>query len=101
MFQAAGCQGCDDSGYSGRVGLHEFFTLNTAVRHLIQIRATSDELMGQALATGMRSLRQDGIEKVLQGFTDIHEVRKVTIMDHTESASMKDEAVADMDSVSA
>jgi type II secretory ATPase GspE/PulE/Tfp pilus assembly ATPase PilB-like protein len=72
---APGCKTCEDSGFRGRVGLHELLTVSRDMRRLIQTGARVEELVNTALAEGMRTLRQDGIEKVLQGFTTIEEVR--------------------------
>ena len=74
-WHAVGCEKCGKTGYRGRLGIHELLTVNAELRHLIQVRARSEEVLTQALADGMRSLRQDGIEKVLQGHTSLSEIR--------------------------
>ena len=74
-FQAPGCGHCGDSGFAGRVGLHELMTVNRDLRHLIQTGARADEVQRVAMADSMRTLRQDGIEKVMSGLTSIEEVR--------------------------
>jgi type II secretory ATPase GspE/PulE/Tfp pilus assembly ATPase PilB-like protein len=71
----SGCDKCGGSGLRGRVGIHELMPVSRNVRQLIQTGARVDELQRQALAEGMLTLRQDGIEKVLQGFTTLGEVR--------------------------
>ncbi|MEO6278136.1 ATPase, T2SS/T4P/T4SS family [Roseateles sp.] len=73
-FTNAGCATCGHSGYKGRAGLHELLTVSRDIRHMIQTGARAEELFNAALAEGMRSLRQDGIVKVLQGLTTIAEV---------------------------
>jgi type II secretory ATPase GspE/PulE/Tfp pilus assembly ATPase PilB-like protein len=74
-YQAKGCERCDNSGFKGRLGLHELMVVDRALRSLIQTHARSEDLLRCALASGMRTLRQDGIEKVLAGLTTIEEVR--------------------------
>ncbi len=78
LYRAQGCEHCTD-GYKGRVGLHEMMVGSAEVKHLVQTRAPVSQLVTAALADGMRTLRQDGIEKVLQGVTDMKQVRKVCI----------------------
>ena len=70
-----GCEQCNKNGYRGRAGIHELMTVSHSLRHLIQTGRRADELQRQALCEGMRTLRQDGIEKVLAGVTTIEEVR--------------------------
>ena len=73
---APGCPACDQSGFKGRAGVHELLMVDSALRRLIQTRAPSDTLQHSAMQTGhFRTLRQDGILKVLQGLTTIDEVR--------------------------
>ena len=77
LFRAAGCAHCEGSGYHGRVGIHELLVMTPALRHLVQTRAPVNELVKAAIAGGMRTLKQDGIEKILAGRTDIGKVRAV------------------------
>ncbi|PTQ76563.1 type II secretory ATPase GspE/PulE/Tfp pilus assembly ATPase PilB-like protein [Nitrosomonas oligotropha] len=79
LYKAAGCDDCAGTGYSGRVGLHELMTATDALKKNIQERARVADMLVTALGDGMRTLKQDGIEKVLQGVTDIHQVRVVCI----------------------
>ena len=81
-FDAPGCLACGGSGLLGRTGLHELLTMSRAQRHLVQTGARSDEIQRQAIAEGMRTLRQDGIDKVLAGLTSIAEVRASTHSDN-------------------
>ncbi|MCW5632543.1 MAG: Flp pilus assembly complex ATPase component TadA [Rubrivivax sp.] len=73
-----GCVHCDHHGYRGRLGLHELMRADEVVREGIRHRAPAPELQAAALAAGMRTLRQDGIEKMLQGLTDMPEVIAAT-----------------------
>ena len=73
-----GCSHCEHTGFRGRAGLHELLTVTREMRRLIQTGARVELLMHAAIADGMRTLRQDGIEKVLAGVTTIEEVRAMS-----------------------
>ena len=75
---APGCAHCGHSGFAGRLGLHELLVVSRELRHLIQTSACAEELQRAAMAEGMRTLRQDGILKVLAGLTAIEEVRAIS-----------------------
>ena len=75
---ASGCPKCGDSGFASRVGLHELLVVSRELRRLIQTSARAEELQRVAMNEGMRSLRQDGILKVLAGVTAIEEVRAIS-----------------------
>lgn len=79
LYQAAGCEHCNGTGYSGRVALHELLTATDTLKKNIQEHARVAEMLVTALNEGMCTLKQDGIDKVLQGITDIHQVRAVCI----------------------
>jgi len=79
LYEKVGCDKCGNTGYRGRVGLHELLIGTDPVKKLIQEHARVAELLATALEEGMRTLKQDGIEKVLAGVTDIHQVRAVCI----------------------
>ncbi len=70
-----GCKECDGTGYKGRAGIHELMVVSRELRRLVQTRASVAAMQRTALAEGMRTLRQDGIDKVLAGVTSIEEVR--------------------------
>jgi type II secretory ATPase GspE/PulE/Tfp pilus assembly ATPase PilB-like protein len=72
---APGCAACNHTGLKGRIAIHELMVISRQLRHLIQTGGRVEELQRVALAEGMLTLRQDGIEKVLQGLTSIDEVR--------------------------
>ncbi|WP_119354001.1 GspE/PulE family protein [Azohydromonas sediminis] len=74
QYRRHGCARCDGSGYHGRLGLHELMLADDAARELIRHRAPAAQLHAAALAAGMVTLRQDGIEKMLAGLTDLAEV---------------------------
>ncbi|MEO5689693.1 MAG: ATPase, T2SS/T4P/T4SS family [Burkholderiaceae bacterium] len=75
FFKGTGCAKCGNTGVKGRAGVHELLTVSKGVRHLIQQGARSEQIQHHAMGEGMRTLRQDGIEKVLAGVTTIEEVR--------------------------
>jgi len=77
LQRAAGCTACDDRGYRGRIGLHELLLATPAIKKLIHRRATVDAMLATAIKEGMRTLKQDGIEKILQGHTDVAQIRAV------------------------
>mgnify|MGYP003704341151 CR=1 FL=1 len=79
-YHSPGCGRCENTGFRGRAGLHELMTISRDLRRLIQTGARAEELQACALREGMRTLRQDGIEKVLQGITGIEEVRATSNM---------------------
>ncbi|MDO8925632.1 MAG: ATPase, T2SS/T4P/T4SS family [Sideroxyarcus sp.] len=79
LYEKVGCEKCSGTGYRGRVGLHELLIGTDPVKKAIQEHARVAELFAIALEEGMRTLKQDGIEKVLSGITDIHQVRAVCI----------------------
>ncbi len=79
LYAAVGCDVCNGTGYKGRVGLHELLIGTDAIKKNIQEHARVSEMFATALEAGMRTLKQDGIEKVLMGITDIHQVRSVCI----------------------
>jgi type II secretory ATPase GspE/PulE/Tfp pilus assembly ATPase PilB-like protein len=73
-FHSPGCSSCGNTGYKGRAGLHELLSISKNLRRMIQTGARAEELHHAGLTEGMRSLRQDGIVKVLQGITTLSEV---------------------------
>ena len=78
LYSAHGCPACEDQGYKGRLGLYELLLATPHIKRLIQTRAPVTEITAAAMQEGMRSLKQDGLEKILQGFTDINQVRAVS-----------------------
>ena len=79
LYEKVGCPDCSGTGYRGRVGLHELLEGTDPLKKLIQEHARVAELFASGLEEGMRTLKQDGIEKVLSGVTDMHQVRAVCI----------------------
>jgi len=79
LYKAVGCDKCNKTGYKGRVGLHELLVADDGVKKLIQERARVAELFASAVEGGMRTLKMDGMEKVMMGLTDLKMVRQVCI----------------------
>lgn len=79
LYRAKGCGTCRNTGYKGRMGIHELLVGTDEIKRLIQKRATVEEIRDIAIEQGMTTLLQDGIEKVIQGLTNFKEVRSVCI----------------------
>ncbi|MGH8671367.1 MAG: GspE/PulE family protein [Burkholderiales bacterium] len=79
LYKPKGCDECNNTGYKGRIGLHELLVGSDEIKKNIQEHARVAEMLVTALAQGMRTLKQDGMEKVLQGHTDMFQVRAVCI----------------------
>ncbi len=78
IYKAVGCSSCSQSGYSGRTVIHELLLLDDAVRSLIVRNSDAGTIKKAALQAGMKTLREDGIAKVLQGQTTIDELMRAT-----------------------
>jgi type II secretory ATPase GspE/PulE/Tfp pilus assembly ATPase PilB-like protein len=76
-YRAKGCPYCDRTGYKGRMALYELLAADATVKRLVQTRAPVTEIAAAAAANGMRTLKQDGIDKVIRGLTDLQQVRTV------------------------
>src|ERR671911_884861 len=76
-FEPGACVRCGQSGYKGRTGLYEVMMMTDSLRRLILDRVSHDDLRAQAREEGMRTLRQDGLEKVRHGITSVSEVLRV------------------------
>ncbi len=81
LTRGAGCADCAYTGYSGRIGIFEIFVINEEVQHLIYEQVGSGELRNKARELGMRTLREDGLRKVIAGQTTLEEVFRVTMGD--------------------
>jgi len=78
IYEGRGCEACKFTGYWGREGIYEFLVLNDALRDLVSTKATGSQIKNKAIEQGMRTLRQDGWEKVKKGLTTPSEVIRVT-----------------------
>jgi type IV pilus assembly protein PilB len=81
LLKGRGCGECGNTGYKGRMGIYEIFTISDEMQDMIFREASSFEIKETAVKNGMRTLRQDGLRKVLSGITTIDEVVRVTIAD--------------------
>ncbi len=79
LWSPVGCAECNGTGYKGRIGLHELMVGTERIKRLIQENARVAELFPAAIDDGMRTLKMDGMEKVLQGITDMKQIRAVCI----------------------
>ncbi|HZV63117.1 MAG TPA: ATPase, T2SS/T4P/T4SS family [Methylophilaceae bacterium] len=77
LQMASGCPQCSNTGYRGRFGVYELLMVTPDIKRMIQFRAPVSELLPAAIQAGMRTLKQDGICKVLQGKTDMAQIRAV------------------------
>lgn len=84
LFRGRGCERCRESGYLGRTGIFELFSVNNDVRQMIAARKDSQVMKDYALASGMKSLYMDGLHKVMNGVTTVQEVLRVTQKDYVE-----------------
>jgi len=79
LYRPKGCGACDNSGYKGRMGIHELLLGTDEMKRLIQKHSSIEELRALAMDQGMTTLLQDGIQKSIQGVTDFKQVRRVCI----------------------
>ncbi|MCA1659421.1 MAG: Flp pilus assembly complex ATPase component TadA, partial [Verrucomicrobiaceae bacterium] len=81
IMKPAGCDHCRGTGYRGRMGIFEIFVINDDVRHMINDKRSTLLLRQRARELGMRTLREDGVRKVLAGLTSADEVISITMGD--------------------
>ena len=77
LFRPTGCGACSNTGYRGRIGLYEVMQMSEEIERLTVDRASSDTLKAVALEQGMKTLRDDGLEKAASGLTSIEEIARV------------------------
>ena len=82
FYRGKGCDGCNNTGYKGRIGLFELMIMNDELRDMIMQNATSDELRVKAVSCGMITLRDYGKQFVFDGFTTAEEIVRETFHDH-------------------
>jgi type IV pilus assembly protein PilB len=81
VMKPIGCDQCRQTGYKGRMGIFEIFIIDDDVRHMINKRSSTVLLRHRARELGMRTLREDGVRKILAGLTSAEEVISITIGD--------------------
>jgi type II secretory ATPase GspE/PulE/Tfp pilus assembly ATPase PilB-like protein len=79
LYRPKGCPSCNNTGYKGRMGVHELLVGTDEIKKAVQRRAPIDELRMLAMQQGMRTLLQDAIEKSFQGITDVKQARAVAV----------------------
>ncbi|OCC15162.1 Type II secretory pathway, ATPase PulE/Tfp pilus assembly pathway, ATPase PilB [Dissulfuribacter thermophilus] len=80
LMGAGGCPKCNNTGYRGRIAIHELLVGSREIKRLIVEKAPVERLLEQGIKEGMRTLKQDGIYKIIQGYTDMVNVRKVCLV---------------------
>ncbi len=78
LYRGKGCDSCNHSGYSGRIGIFEILEMSEPIRQLVMGNANSQTIQNQAKADGMVTMLENGIQKALEGVTTIDEVLRVT-----------------------
>jgi type IV pilus assembly protein PilB len=81
FYHGKGCKSCRNTGYRGRTGIFEMLTLNPEIQDLVMKKASSNQIKEVAVKVGMKTLREDGISKVIAGMTTLDEVLRVTQLD--------------------
>jgi type IV pilus assembly protein PilB len=79
LYRARGCPKCSGTGYRGRIGVYEVMPVSETIERLTVENATAEQIKKIAIEEGMRTLRQDGFEKVRMGLTSIEEVLRVVV----------------------
>jgi len=79
LYRGKGCEVCKNTGLKGRTGLHELLVGTDRIKRLIQKRTTAEELLKVAMEEGLATLVQDGVLKVIKGWTDFKQVKAVAI----------------------
>jgi len=82
MYRGVGCEECRHTGYSGRLGIYEMLEVDDDIRDLITTSPSLMEFRRACCEHGMRSLREDGLQKVAAGLTTVEEIARVSEMDH-------------------
>ncbi|MFH1379231.1 MAG: GspE/PulE family protein [bacterium] len=78
FFRGRGCSYCFNTGFKGRIALSEFMLINEEIRRLIAEKANAVTIKDAAIRNGMKTMGQDGLEKIMNGTTSVEEVLKVT-----------------------
>ncbi|KPK43732.1 MAG: type II secretion system protein GspE [Nitrospira bacterium SM23_35] len=84
LYRGIGCEHCKNKGYMGRTGIFELLVIDNEIRPMITDKIDSQSIKNYAISRGMKTLRMDGLEKVLQGITTLEEVLRVTQKDYAD-----------------
>jgi len=79
LMRKRGCEKCDDLGYKGRIAIHELLLCEGRVKETIKSKGSVTEIQKVAVEDGMRTLRMDGVAKVLEGVTDMEQIQRVCL----------------------
>lgn len=79
LYKPRGCHKCNNTGYKGRIGVYEVMLLSDSLKRLCVERASADDIRRLAVEEGMKTLRQDGFEKVRLGVTSLEEILRVIV----------------------
>ena len=80
LYKGTGCDKCNNTGYKGRLGIYELIEITKPIRDLIDKNAKEDEIALKASQLGMKTMRQDTMEKVINGLTTVDEMIRVTFI---------------------
>lgn len=91
IYRGKGCNQCNQTGFWGRVAIYEILLMSEKIRELVMKKATASELKRQTIAEGMKTLRQDGWHKVIDGLTTPEEVLKVAEAERNQDDMLETE----------
>ncbi len=78
FYYGAGCETCNETGYKGRRGIYEYLSVSDPIKEMINERKPTLVIRDKAMELGMRTLREDGLRNVLDGYTTVEEIMKYT-----------------------
>lgn len=85
LLKGRGCENCNNSGFKGRIGIFELLVVNDKMQELILQKVNALKIKEQAIASGMKTMHEDGFQKVQRGLTTIEEVLRVVQEEEVES----------------
>ena len=77
LYKGKGCDSCNNTGYSGRIGIFEILEMKNGIKDLVLEKADADKIKNQAIANGMITMSEDGFNKVISGMTSLEELLRV------------------------
>ena len=78
FYAGKGCKACKETGYRGRTGIIELLVMNEEIKELVIAKASSSAIKKAAETAGLKTMRENGLAKVLQGITTIDEILQAT-----------------------
>ena len=81
FFRGRGCNKCKNTGFLGRIGIFEVLFVNDVIRKMVEEKCSADQIKKKAIELGMKTLREDGLEKARIGLTTIEEILRATEID--------------------